>query len=411
MTNLFDALEFCLREIESGGDLETALARFPEYARELRPILKTALKARSMASAEPSAEAVRRSRSRVMQHAAEMRESKIAPRRRIIPAFQRWAIAFALAAVFLMSGNGLLSASASALPGERLYPVKRGWESIRLFFIFDSEARELLEHEFENERLHEVNELLAEGRHEVIEFAGVFMQVNGVSYVSGLQVILPPEIQAPANGSAVIVSGQTNAQGFIEIISLEILPEGSDVPPGFPIEVETESEEETVSEDDSGSGSGDEAGGPSESQISGTLETITGDVIVVNGVTVVLTNARIVGTLCIGMSVEITGYYEENGRFIATEIRGIGECATPVPLSNGNTNSGGGTNTNDSGGDDNSNDDNSNDDDSNDDDSNDDNSNDDDSNNDDSNNDNGNDNNDNDDNDNDDNDNDDNDND
>ena len=54
MTNLFDALEICLGEIEGGSDLETALARFPEHADELRPILKTAIKARGMASGEPS---------------------------------------------------------------------------------------------------------------------------------------------------------------------------------------------------------------------------------------------------------------------------------------------------------------------------------------------------------------------
>ena len=207
MTNLFDALEFCLQEMERGADLDSVLARFPELADELRPILKTAAHAREMASAEPSPEVVRRSRARVMQHAAEIREAKAAPRKRAIPALQRFVISFGLAAIFLLSGNGLLSASASALPGEQLYPVKRGWESVRLFFIFDTEARELLENEFENERLHEANELLSEGRHEVIDFAGVFMQVNGNSYVSGLQVILPEGMTLPENGDAVIVSG------------------------------------------------------------------------------------------------------------------------------------------------------------------------------------------------------------
>lgn len=242
MTNMFDALEFCLREVEEGGDIETALARFPEYRDELRPILETSVKARALTVPEPAPDVVRRSRARVMQRAAELREVKVAPRKRGIPLLQRLAISFALAAVFLLSGNGLLSASASALPGERLYPVKRGWESMRLFFIFDAEARELLANQFENERLHEANELLADGRHEVIEFAGVFMQVNGLTYISGLQVILPPGMTLPENGDAVIVSGRTNAEGFVELISLELLPAGSVVPSGSPIEVEIESE-------------------------------------------------------------------------------------------------------------------------------------------------------------------------
>ena len=156
MTNLFDALEFCLQEMERGAEIESVLARFPEYAEELRPILKTAAKAQKMAVITPDADVARRSRARVMQHAAELRESHVSSRhpRNVIPLFQRLAISFGLAAIFLLSGSGLLSASASALPGEQLYPVKRGWENIRLFFIFDSEARALLEDEFENERLH-----------------------------------------------------------------------------------------------------------------------------------------------------------------------------------------------------------------------------------------------------------------
>ena len=125
-----------------------------------------------------------------MQRAAEMRESKVAPRKRVIPAFQRLALSFSLAALLLLSSTGLLNASASALPGENLYPVKRTWEGVRLLLIFDKQARTLLEDQFEYERLHEVNELLTEGSDETIQFAGVFMGVIGVIYVSGVTVTL-----------------------------------------------------------------------------------------------------------------------------------------------------------------------------------------------------------------------------
>ena len=364
MTNVFDALEFCLREIEEGGEMETALARFPEYAEELRPILETSIKARAMASPEPSPELVRRSRARVMQHAAELREAKVAPRtKRVIPLFQRLAISFTLAAIFLMSGSGLLSASASALPGENLYPVKRGWESIRLFFIFDSEARSLLEHEFENERLHEANELLAEGRHEVIEFAGVFMQVNGAYYVSGLQVILPAGISLPSNGDAVVVTGRTDAQGFVEVITLQLLPAGSVVPTGSPIEMEVESDanEQATPPAESNSGSENEAIQPTskEYELKGTLEAVSTTSLVVNGMTVYLDQSKVEGQLCIGVEVEVKGYYVENGEFVVKEVKGKGEC-----LNNGSSGSSINSNNEDSSG---SNDDGSNENDSNDD--------------------------------------------
>ena len=365
MTNLFDALEFCLQEMENGADLESVLARFPELADELRPILKTSMLAREMASPEPAQEVVRRSRARVMQYAAEMRESKFVPRKRVIPLFQRLALSFTLAAIFLLSGNGLLSASASALPGERLYPVKRGWESIRLFFIFDSEARALLENEFENERLDEANELLAEGRHEVIEFAGVFMQVNGISYVSGLQVILPSGMPVPANGDAVIVSGRTNAQGFVEVISLELLPAGSVVPAGNPIEMEVESDSENdeTPSTESSSGSGEEAAGtvPQQFEIKGTLDAVSTTTLVINGMTAYLENSRIDGNLCIGMEVEVYGYYAGDGRFIVLEAKGRGECSSKG-TSDSDNNSNSNTNNDHNGNSDNDDPSNSNDD-------------------------------------------------
>jgi len=356
MTNLFDALEFILREVEEGADMEAALARFPEYADELRPILETSAKARTMAAPEPSPDVIRRSRARVMHYAAEMRESKIAPRRPALSLFQRLALSFALAAILLLSGNGLLSASASTLPGERLYPVKRGWENVRLFLIFDKEARDLLEGEFKNERLHEVDKLLSQGRNQVIDFAGLFMQVNGVYYISGVQVVLPAGIPVPANGAPVLASGQTNVQGFVEILSLEVLPEGSSVPMGKPVVVETDSAEDTVPETQTSSGSGGEA---VDSEISGTLNVIAVNSLVVNGMTVFLDNPIIEGNLCIGILVDLKGYFAEDGRFIVREVKSLGDCSSkPSSSSNSIMNNSGNVNSGNSslGGENNSND-------------------------------------------------------
>ena len=73
MNNIFDVIEICLQEMENGADMESVLARYPSLAGELRPILETSMKARSMSNVEPSPDAIRRGRARVMQHAAELR--------------------------------------------------------------------------------------------------------------------------------------------------------------------------------------------------------------------------------------------------------------------------------------------------------------------------------------------------
>ena len=383
MNNIYDVLEICLRELENGVGLETVLGRYPDLAGELRPILKASLKAhaRSTAVSEPSPEAVRRGRSKVLQRASEMREQRIAPRKRMIPLFQRLAITFTLTALFLASGTGLVGASSTALPGENLYPVKRTWEDLRLFFTFDPDRKEFLESEFESERLDEVDELLAEGRHELIQFSGVFMQVNGAMYVSGFTVLIPADLQVPANGAAVTVSGRTNAQGFVEIETLELLPAGAKVPVGNPVEVENESDSGSGSEDgansnsgsgsegESGSGSGNETQGndssaapestPRSFETRSTVESFSNNILTANGQTFYLGNAKIEGVLKPGASVEIKGFYAPDGSFVATEVKVI-DSGSDSGNENSGSDSGSNSNSNDSDGS-NSNDDDSND--------------------------------------------------
>jgi hypothetical protein len=370
MNNIYDVLEICLQELENGADPETVLARYPDLASELRPILKASVMARTMAVPAPSPDAVRRGRAKLLQHASEMREQKIAPRKRMIPIFQRLAISFTLTALFLASGTGLVGASSTALPGENLYPVKRTWEDMRLFFTFNHDHKELLQSEFESERLDEVGELLAEGRgDETIQYSGVFMQVNGVMYVSGVKVLIPANLQVPADGAAVVITGRTNAQRFVEIESIELLPAGAFVPVGEPVEVDNESNSNSGSgsEDGASSGSGNEAprsdatempkSDPQSFEMKGTVESISNNILIVNGQTVYLDNAKIDGVLKPGANVEIKGYYAADGSFIVTEIK-VKDSGSGSGGSNENSGSDSGSNSNDDSGS-SSNDDNS----------------------------------------------------
>jgi uncharacterized membrane protein YgcG len=329
MTNLFNALEICLQQIENGAELESVLKQFPDLATELRPILVTAIKAQQNQTAEPSVEAFRRGRAKVMQHAAKMpavekkqQKTKSSP----FPLFSRLAVTFSLVVIlFFVSSFGVITASASALPGENLYTVKRGWENVRLALVFNGNARQLLKSEFQQERLSEVNRLILAGRSASIEFAGVFMQVNNLNYISGVQVILPIGTQMPVNGAAVLVSGLTNAQGLVEISTLSILPAGTSVPVGNPIEVINENEET-----ESSNTSENEAVEVSPEivyyDIQGTLQAISENQLIINGLTVFLNNAQVTGQLCIGQTVQVNGYYEADGRFIVTQIIGASAC-------------------------------------------------------------------------------------
>jgi len=369
MNNMYDVLEICLQELENGADLEfvleSILAQYPDLVRELRPILKASVMAKTMAVPAPSPEVVRRGRAKLLQRASEMREQKIAPRKRIIPLFQRLAISFSLATVFLASGTGLVGASSSALPGENLYPVKRTWEDVRLFLTFNPDHKELLQSEFESERLNEVGELLTEGRgDESIQYSGVFMQTNGVMYVSGVKVLIPANLQIPADGAAVVITGRTNAQRFVEIESIELLPQGAVVPVGEPVEVDNESNSNSGSDSEGGSvpGSSNGAQGNDSSaspqanprffEMKGAVESISNNILIVNGQTVYLDNIKIDGTLMRGVNVEIKGYYASDGRFIVTEVQ-VKDSGSSID--NSKEKSGSDSNSNDNGSSDSSN--------------------------------------------------------
>jgi hypothetical protein len=250
--DIYDILESCLQELENGVEIEDILSRFPDHKKELRPILNASLKAKNRTTLAPTQAATNRGRARLMQKVTETQQAKHTPRKHAIPFFQRMAISFTVTATLLLSGTSLVGASSTALPGQNLYPVKRGWENIRLFFTFNEEDRNFLEMEFEGERLEEIDELFSnesdDDRH-FVDFSGILSIINGMPYISQVQVLFPAGAQLPPQGTALHVTGWTTEKDYVEIISFEILPPGSVIPGGittpFPLmEDKNESDEE-----------------------------------------------------------------------------------------------------------------------------------------------------------------------
>ena len=224
-TNLFDALEICLQALDKGADLESCLALFPEFVDDLRPILTAAVQAHSAVVRVVPAEVISRGKERVLQAAAEMREQRAAApvaasaskrsKGFFGPRFFRLALTTASMLVFLLtSGTGLVNASSSALPGDNLYPVKRSWEDVRLFFVFDENSKEQLSEEFDHERVQEIEELYSEKRIAAVDFHGVVgSMTNDVWVIGGLNIVIDHETQLSSSilsGSTVRVTGETD---------------------------------------------------------------------------------------------------------------------------------------------------------------------------------------------------------
>ena len=382
MNNLYEALEICLQELEQGADIETTLSRYPDLADELRPILEASMGARKMAIPAPSAAVVQRNRARVLQHAAQLREARASPSRRIwFASLRRLAVTLAVVAVLFASGTGLVRAASTTLPGDNLYPVKRTWEDVLLAFTLNVQQRDALEVEHENERLHELQELFAEGRSAKVDFVGSVTSQNANEWiVSNVPVMVSTQTEVRGGsitiGSAVRVKGQTQGNNIVSAERIELLPAGAKLPDvGDEPEIEPEKNEgpKQQNEDNSGKGSGEESSTveetktpepefePKNESLSGTVNSMDSNVWDVSGIPMDVSSAEIKGTPSVGASVKVEGYYDANGIFIVTKLEfessgsGIDNSSSSNDISNNNdsTNSSGsndnsGSNSNDS---------------------------------------------------------------
>ena len=237
MNNLYEALEVCLEAMEQGVDIETSLARYPDIADELRPILQTSIVAREKTAFTPSADMMRRNRAKFIQHATVMREAMVKPSlsRNWFTSLRRVAVVLAVLAIVFLSGTGLVQASSRTLPGDNLYPVKRTWEDVSLLFTFDLTRRESLEIEHENERLEECYELIAEGRSAEVDFAGIITEQNGNKWlVSGITIVISPQTDFHDGpvfvGDAVRVFGVIQSNDSVLVERVDQLPSGAPLP-------------------------------------------------------------------------------------------------------------------------------------------------------------------------------------
>lgn len=235
-----------LDALAAGESLQAVLARYPEDAAELRPLLETAARLSEVRVAHSLA-AQARSRQGMLEQAEAIRAGAVRPVR-TTNFLQKLALAFVAVAIFVvLAGLGLSYASATAVPGDVLYGAKRSIEEVRLSLTTDGQARQLLSEQFEQERRHEIEMLLDQGREVNVTFNGEIEALEGDQWlVSGLPVViseLTTIVGQPATGQLVSIDGVTR-NGVVEASRVIML--GADTPLPTPDEtpkVDAEPEE------------------------------------------------------------------------------------------------------------------------------------------------------------------------
>ncbi len=193
----------CLDELQAGTPINSLLARHPEQADTLRPILETAFVLQDVRPA-PTSTARVASRRALLNQAAAVRLA--ANRGRF--AFRFATLLFAVF-LFILIGSGSIIASAAALPGDTLYGVKQTVEQARLSLASD---RTSIEQEIDATRLSEVRQLINAGRTADVRFRGPIESIgDGRIEVAGLTVAISPAtrlIGTPHVGRIALIDGQ-----------------------------------------------------------------------------------------------------------------------------------------------------------------------------------------------------------
>ena len=218
--NLIDALDICLSALENGADLDSCLELYPELAGELRPLLETAQAAnpphRQVTLPLP---AMKRSRTALLARAGELRSS----RRNWLGLSQKLSLALiplVLVLILILSSRGLYVASAQALPGDRLYSVKRAVEQIRLQFTSGGSKKSLIEASYSLKRIDEIELLLGLGRTQKVSFEGILEEMGERRWtISGIPVVITPETVLIGDfqiRDIVKVEGETRPEGWVQ---------------------------------------------------------------------------------------------------------------------------------------------------------------------------------------------------
>lgn len=222
---LYDALEACLEAVDKGATLEKCLEMYPGLADELRPTLSAAYAARSLTEMGVPVEAMNRSRTRLLGKAALMRNEK-QPMRAWM-GLPRLAVSLMLVIVLLaVSSGSLFAASAKSLPGDKLYPVKRAVENLRVQFAPSGVQKYEAETEYQQQRIGEIKELLTTGVKHSISYEGVVEKMAEASWiVSGIEVRLTADtviIGQISVGMLVEVEGSTELDGYVSALEIHL---------------------------------------------------------------------------------------------------------------------------------------------------------------------------------------------
>ena len=238
---LITYLDECLAAIEAGDTMERCLARYPNHADELAPLLQIATALERLPQLGPSPATAATAKSRFLAEAdrrwpktrqslwSHLRERFSVPQ--WSAPLRAAATAMAAIALVILVGGGVVFAASGSLPGDPLYGFKLFGEDIQMTLALNRDSRLHLEETFTERRRDEVRQLLAKGRQETVAFVGLLRErSNGDWLIEDIPVIINSDtrLQAdPALDAFIEIHGTTLSSGSVLATLVEI--EGDEI--------------------------------------------------------------------------------------------------------------------------------------------------------------------------------------
>ena len=267
-------LEECLAQMRSGKAIEECLSAHPDQAKKLRPLLQAAAHVWEIPIPHARPEAVQAGRERLLA-GANLRNLSPSPvssgqfdryTKRALGAFQiilfgrkrsSLSLAFRMAAILaialIATGGITVNVSARSLPGDKLYGVKRTWESVRLSLTPNQQGRQRLQQRFAAERLDEIQALIQLRRAETVEFEAPLEEMDAEHWqVDGFQVHIDSDTEVegdPETGRALYIRARLLEDGTLTAIQVRVPGQKPSTPyptsaPGFTPKIEEDPETE-----------------------------------------------------------------------------------------------------------------------------------------------------------------------
>jgi hypothetical protein len=161
-------LDECIERVMRGEDVKSCLARYPEHAAELEPLLKTVFGARQAVDITPRPEFRQRAAYEFQEAIRDMPVKEI---RGFFKWQLRWVVPVAVVLVVLGAGSSTVIAAGNSLPDEPLYKVKLATEAVQLAFTPSDLGKAELYAKFADKRVDEIVALADKGEAKQIDTA------------------------------------------------------------------------------------------------------------------------------------------------------------------------------------------------------------------------------------------------